>query len=329
MRPSLTLSLRRQTDTYILRGIRNLIVKDRRLKSDFLVYLGESDRRKLYAKEGYSSLFRWLTEHHGLSESSALKRIQVARLAVKYPFLYRDIAAGTYSLTALGRLAPFITAHNSHRLFSAAQKRSVREVEAFLAASFPKALVEDRLRKSVSPLDADHSHIQFTADSAFVSQLEEARALLSHKLPQGRLADVFRMALNVLIRDLKKDAGRSALDQAPQTPAALVAPSATTVSPPPPRRISPLTGKASSPSRYIPRGIRRDVASRDDRRCQFKKPDGSLCGETHFLEFDHVHPFALGGGHSRENLRLLCWTHNALRAEARFGKWPKNRVQIE
>src|SRR5690606_40689089 len=58
-----------------------LVTQERKRKADLLAYLNEVDRRKLYAKEGYSSLFRYLTEKHRYSESSALKRIQAARLA--------------------------------------------------------------------------------------------------------------------------------------------------------------------------------------------------------------------------------------------------------
>ncbi|MBY0371285.1 hypothetical protein K2X33_11400 [bacterium] len=184
MKKNLQMTLKSQSDRYILRGMEMLIAKDRKLKSDFLIYLGEADYRKLYAKEGYSSLFRWLTEKYGFSESSALKRIQVSRLALKFPFLYRDIASGKYTLSALGRLAPFVNGANAPVLFGAAEKKSVRQVEEFLVTQFPKEEVEDRLRKSVSPLGEDRHQVQFTANSEFVSDLEEARTLLSHK-PQG------------------------------------------------------------------------------------------------------------------------------------------------
>jgi hypothetical protein len=74
------------------------------------------------------------------------------------------------------------------------------------------------------------------------------------------------------------------------------------------------------PSRYIPREISYRVWSRDNGKCQYPRPDGGICGETHFLEFDHLQPFALGGKHTENNLRLSCWAHNALRAEREFGK---------
>jgi len=54
---------------------------------------------------------------------------------------------------------------------------------------------------------------------------------------------------------------------------------------------------------------------RDKRRCTFKSRTGRECHSTHNLQIDHIKPFALGGTHDPENLRVLCAAHN--RHEAR------------
>ena len=75
-------------------------------------------------------------------------------------------------------------------------------------------------------------------------------------------------------------------------------------------------------SRYIPRGIRREVWKRDHGCCQFKNPNGGLCGEEKFLEFDHALPWALGGSsHSVDNVRILCRVHNEWTAKKYFRNW--------
>ncbi|HKK70126.1 MAG TPA: HNH endonuclease signature motif containing protein [Candidatus Krumholzibacteria bacterium] len=38
---------------------------------------------------------------------------------------------------------------------------------------------------------------------------------------------------------------------------------------------------------------------------------------------DHVEPFALGGSHEAENLRVLCAAHNRRAAERVFGTRPR------
>ena len=59
--------------------------------------------------------------------------------------------------------------------------------------------------------------------------------------------------------------------------------------------------------RYIPADVRREVWLRDEGRCQFRLESGEICGSTHRLQFDHIHPFALGGESTVSNIRsCLC-----------------------
>jgi 5-methylcytosine-specific restriction endonuclease McrA len=63
----------------------------------------------------------------------------------------------------------------------------------------------------------------------------------------------------------------------------------------------------------------REVWIRDEGRCQFRLENGELCGSTHRLQFDHLHPVALGGEPTVANLRLACSAHNLLAARRVFG----------
>ncbi len=302
------LQLEAQTDGKILSGIERLIAGDRKRKAMFVAYLAEAIRRKLYAKLGYGSVFRFLVEGHGLAESSALKRIQAAKLGNRFPFLFEQIALGNYSLSALGRLAPFINNANAEILFHEAKGKSVRQVEEILLSKYPREEVEDRLKKTVSPLGGERVAIQFTADKEFAADLEKVTALLSHRFPQGRMKDVMGFALKSLIQEMEKASARgNRIPRGIQTGPAVAAPTSTVV-------------HLKQGSRHIPRGIQRDVWKRDEARCQYQAPDGKVCGETRFLEMDHIQPWALGGQHQKENLRLLCWTHNQLRSQVTFGK---------
>lgn len=76
---------------------------------------------------------------------------------------------------------------------------------------------------------------------------------------------------------------------------------------------------ASRRSRYIPQAVRLEVTQRDQARCTYVGPGGCRCGETFALQFDHQTPFARGGGHDVDNLRLLCGAHNRMAARQAFG----------
>jgi hypothetical protein len=83
------------------------------------------------------------------------------------------------------------------------------------------------------------------------------------------------------------------------------------------KKAEPAKPKASS--RHIPRTTRNEVFDRDGHRCTYVAADGTRCTATHDLQVDHVRPFALGGTHEPDNLRVLCGAHNRRRAEETFG----------
>jgi 5-methylcytosine-specific restriction endonuclease McrA len=72
--------------------------------------------------------------------------------------------------------------------------------------------------------------------------------------------------------------------------------------------------------RYVSAAVKRAVWERDQGSCTWPMGDGKLCGSTHRLEFDHDLEVALGGEPTIDNIRLLCKSHNLMKAENRFGR---------
>lgn len=82
--------------------------------------------------------------------------------------------------------------------------------------------------------------------------------------------------------------------------------------------------KTASETRRVPKWVEDHVWRRDNGRCAFVGADGLRCGETAWLELDHVTPWALGGRSDDPiNIRLLCRAHNQAEAKRVFGK-PEN-----
>lgn len=275
------------TNDELLKELVKLRTQERSTQVLFLRHLAEVDRRRLYADEGYSSLFRYVTQVLRYSESSALKRIQVARASVKFPELLCRLESGKLSLTVLSKTCPHLEDVNVGELLDKCEGLSVREVERLLAPA-----QRDEKPDEIRPVSHGRSRILFTASEAFVDKLQEAKALLSGKHPKGSLEAVFSEALDVLI-EMK-------------TPKAVA------------KRIS---RHATSHSKHIPVAVQAEVWERDQGRCSFVAENGHTCGEKSFLEYDHVFPWALGGSsHESGNIRLLCRTHNRLVAEQHYGK---------
>lgn len=84
---------------------------------------------------------------------------------------------------------------------------------------------------------------------------------------------------------------------------------------------APGTIDRKEPSRYIGPATRDAVYNRDKGRCTFVGSTGRRCESRWDLEIHHDEtPYAMGGGHSIHNLRLLCASHNMLDAERVYGR---------
>ena len=321
----------RLADGEVLKGCIAAHARERQLTAEVLAYLAEIDRRRLYLSEGYSSLFVWCVEVLGLSEQSAFKRIRVARASQAIPGLCPAIADGRLNLSTATLLAPHLTTGNAEELIAAVVRKRREDVEKLLAERFPQpdvptlimpiaaaapapnrtapAVQSDETKLSpgrvepaalaaapirIAALSPKRYLWQLTATQEMQDDLQRARELLGHAIPNGDVAQVLARALRLLVcrEEGRKFAGTER-----------------------PRR-----GRASKQARHIAANIRRAVWQRDGGRCTFVGENGRRCESRARLEFDHVEPVARSGQTTAANLRLRCRAHNQYEAERRFGK---------
>jgi 5-methylcytosine-specific restriction endonuclease McrA len=84
--------------------------------------------------------------------------------------------------------------------------------------------------------------------------------------------------------------------------------------------LGPTNSKNEQNNRHIPQSVQDRVFLRDKGRCTFIGSDGIRCNSTWNLHIDHIKPYAKGGRHTINNLRLLCGRHNQCEAERIYGK---------
>jgi hypothetical protein len=149
--------------------------------------------------------------------------------------------------------------------------------------------------------------LSVTLSAATTAKLERAQALLRHAVPNGDVGDILDRALDALIAATEKRRfGAGARRKAARSatlPAALPAG----------------TKKGRRRSRAIPAAVRRAVFERDGGACAFVDAQGRRCGCTSGVELHHVVPFAMGGAHAADNLRVYCRAHNQRQGERDFG----------
>src|SRR5262245_48042753 len=117
------------SDTELVATVKRLAAEERHATTQLVAHLAEVDARRLYLGEGCSSLFTYCTQVLHLSEHAAYGRIEAARAARKFPAILEAIADGSLHLTAVGLIAPHLTAENVYRVIAAATHKTKREVE--------------------------------------------------------------------------------------------------------------------------------------------------------------------------------------------------------
>ncbi len=297
------LSLKILSDQELIRNLKTLIAKEREILTDIIHHLKEVDARKIHLAQGYSSLFAYLTEGLGYSESAAYRRIQAMRLIQSVPEVEQKLERGDLSLSVASQLQTFIQNEDKRRkaeklfpitreekqtLIAQVQGSSARDCEQRLAVLSPEVCLP---REKIRPISEDKFVIQFAAGKGLIKKIQKLKSLWSHQNPEGNLGTLFErlvdMALEKSDPERKKEKARQAV---------------------------PASEAKLSLGRNIPRPLRAKIWRRDQGRCQFKNPrTGRLCHSTHALELDHRYPVSLGGENSEANLRLYCRCHNQYR----------------
>jgi hypothetical protein len=322
--------------------------------ADFLLAVADFDRRKLWRDLGHASLFAFLRRELGLSAGAAQYRKTAAELVQRFPEVEAALRDGKLCLSSVIELAKVITPENAAELLprffglssrDAAQVAvSIRPVEdppqrdvvtplrpvvpvpraAVEAPPVPSTVQDETVtqlvrapevritdsvrappsasparpavapKSTMEPLSAEQSRVHLTVSRRFVEKLRAATAALSHAHPDGGMEEILEAGLDLLLAGHAKRKG-------------LVAK---------PRKSAP---PANPDSDCVPADVKRTVWLRDEGCCQFRLEDGSICGSTFQLEFDHLRPRALGGPSTVENIRIACRPHNGLAARRVFG----------
>ncbi len=136
----------------LLAQLIELVRRGRNLEADLIAHLAEVDERRLYLREGCSSMFAYCVEVLRFAEAVAYKRIAALRAARRYPELLTALRRGDLHLTAVSLLAPQLTGENVTALLAAARHRTADEIRRMLADRRPKPDVVSSVRRlSVSP----------------------------------------------------------------------------------------------------------------------------------------------------------------------------------
>jgi hypothetical protein len=143
--------VRALSDAELLLGMNALLIRSRRAVADVVAHLGEVEERRLHLLGGYGSMFAYCVSKLKMSEDEAYRRLEVARLARRFPRLLERLAAGEISLSVAALLRRHLTEENHEALLSAVSSASMQQARETLAAWFPQPDVLPGFRKLPAP----------------------------------------------------------------------------------------------------------------------------------------------------------------------------------
>lgn len=302
-----------------------------------LLYLGEVLERKVFLERGYSSLFTYVRDALGYSESAAWERCQATRLLIDLPELKSELEEGSLTLTGVAKTAAVL-------------RRAEKVQKVTLTHEFKRQFVHSTRGKTKRQLEEHLFQAEVSlglrAASSFrmltievtpetLQMLERYQELRGRSNPgeifQNLLSDFLRSKDLLSIANLPVECGVKnkvkKLEDLNSKQEAVVMESEVGGSKINDQIFSNMmqikyefqaqsqsTARSASSgrSRYIPLSARRLVLKRAGGKCEYTDPiTGKRCAEGAYVQFDHYpKKFRNGGVHSSANLRILCSAHN-------------------
>jgi len=322
----------------IVEELKKCVADERRNTRRIIELLESVERLRIYAEMGYFSMFEFVTQELGYSESAAQRRINVMRLCRSVPEAKEKIEKGVLSLTVASRAQSVFreaakdgtlksenaleqtinlskNVHDNHpkrgvdkaAILTLLENKSQRQAEQILATTYPQITSPAAKQRVIGP---NKIEVKFVADEALLKDLSRIRGLLAHKFMNPAFGELIKYIAQLALRQL--DPAARQLHQRHQNSLKIS------------RKITfsstQISTTTSTKTRYLSRQLRSQIWSRDQGRCSFVSPaTGKKCGSTFALEIDHVIPLSQGGTNDEGNLRLLCRTHNQWEAARKLG----------
>jgi len=134
------------SDQALLNEFGELVRQDHEHVANLIRHIDVIDRRKLWSRQGYSSLFGFLVGRYHMSESTAGKRIGAARTARRFPVLFTMVARGEIHLSGIHRLKAHLTRENHEQVLALAKHKTMRQLDELVARLAPQPDVPTTLR---------------------------------------------------------------------------------------------------------------------------------------------------------------------------------------
>ncbi len=138
----------------LLQGLERALHSQRQTLAEVVAHLGELEERRLHLEAAHGSLFSYCVRRLGMSEDESYRRIELARLARRFPALFPELASGAIGLSVALLLKPVLSDDNQRELLAAARGASLARARELVAACAPRPDAASTIRKLPGPRSA-------------------------------------------------------------------------------------------------------------------------------------------------------------------------------
>jgi hypothetical protein len=265
----------------------------------FLGLLPEVNRRRLFAKKGFSSIFEFAFKMAGVSEKQVRRVLNLEKKFVDKPDLYQALISGEISANKLVRVASLATVENQSALVDLAKKLPRAALEVFVkeekfvseikCSAERDCLFKDGLLEPAPPCKSVHVH---TLTSPGELKLSPENTAKLYEL-QNKGIDI-----NQLISEMLENREAEITEQKEQIATE--------------QNNTSVTGKTTSPilskpaSRYIPVKVRTVLQQEHGQKCAI--PNCQKPAKT----MHHTARFAVAHSHNPYYMAPLCQEHHLI-----------------
>lgn len=272
----------------------------RELKSlhEMLLHLKEIDRRRLFSKRNFPSIYDYAMERFKYSYDEVHRRVCAMKLLKDMPEIESKIADGSLQLTHLTQARSFFQKVEHSKV---EKLEILRKLENTTKAETKKILYNEELKARYS----------FEADQTFEAIVERLKGLHPHLSFDNLMRRVCEIALAKVDPLAKAERIKAKNERAHRESraSAKVGEPINSIA----KSVDQNRASAKLPIRYVTAKAKQQVWLASDGKCQ-------RCRSTFALEIDHIEPFAKGGSNEAANLRLLCRKCNQLKAIEVYGE---------
>jgi 5-methylcytosine-specific restriction endonuclease McrA len=142
-------SLKSLSDKALVQQLHRIVRQEKQLTLEVLSHLAEVARRELYLAKGYSTLSDYCLCELGYGESSACRRVRVARVIKDVPQVYDLMNSGELSFSAVLQVAGVLHPQNQKTLLPRLAGKSRSEIERIVAEYQMPVAIRDQAKPRI------------------------------------------------------------------------------------------------------------------------------------------------------------------------------------